>query len=92
MKLTVELLLHLDKCGILEMLNQLVMTKLKFCVSKGLVKHQIALWPENEDLGWYSYYETLCYDVINSPVPETRRAFVLSRQYLDKIYEFMLQH
>ena len=44
--------------------------------------------PENEDLGWYSYYEILCYCVINSPVPETRRAYILSRQNLDKIYEF----
>ena len=45
------------------------------------------MWPENKGLGWYFYYETLCYYIINSPVPETRRAF-----YLDKIYEFMLQH
>ena len=50
------------------------------------------VWPDNEDLGWYSYYEILCYCVINLLVPETRSAFVLSRQDLDKIYEFMLQH
>ena len=47
--------------------------------------------PENEDLGWYSYYDILCYCAINPPVPETRRVFVLSRQDLDKIYEFTLQ-
>ena len=50
------------------------------------------VWPENEDLGWYSYYEMLCYCVNNHPVPETRLAFVLSRQDLNKNYEFMLQH
>ena len=44
MKLTVGLLLHLEKRGILERLNQLVMTKLKFCVWKGLVEHWIALY------------------------------------------------
>ena len=43
MKLTVGLLLHLEKRGILERLNLLVMTKLKFCAWKGLVEHQIAL-------------------------------------------------
>ena len=47
------------------------------------------VWPENEDLGQYSYDEILC--AINPPVPETRRAFVLSRQDLDKIHELMLQ-
>ena len=48
------------------------------------------VWSENEDLGWYSYYEIL--SVINPLVPEKRRALVLSRQDLDKIYQFMLQH
>ena len=47
------------------------------------------LWPENEDLGWYSYDKILC--VVNHPVSETGRAFVLSRQDIDKIYELMLQ-
>ena len=47
------------------------------------------VWPENEYLEWYSYDEILC--VINSPVPETRRAFVLPRQDFDKIYELMFQ-
>ena len=32
------------KTGILERLNQLVMTKLKFYVRKGLVEHRIALY------------------------------------------------
>ena len=46
MKLTVGLLLHLEKISILERLNQLVMTKLKFCVWRGLVEHQIALFDQ----------------------------------------------
>ena len=55
MKLTVRLLLHLEKRGILERLNQLMMTKLKFCVWRGLVEQLGSfVWPENEDLGWYS--------------------------------------
>ena len=29
------------------------------------------VWPENEDLVWYTYYEILCYCVINPPVSET---------------------
>ena len=49
------------------------------------------VWPENEDVGWYSCYEILCCCGINPPVPETRQVFVLSRQDLGKIYEFMLQ-
>ena len=89
-KLTVGLLLFLEKHGILERLNQLVMRKLKFCVWKGLVESDSFVWPEKEDLGWYSYDEILC--AINPPVPETRQAFVLSRQDLDKIYQFMLKH
>ena len=48
--------------------------------------------PENEDLGWYSYYGILRYCVINPLIPETRQVFVLSRQDFDKIYEFTLQH
>lgn len=47
------------------------------------------MWPENENIGWCSYDEILC--VINPSVPETRRAFLLSGQDLDKIYELMLQ-
>ena len=43
MNLRVRLLLHLKKRGILERLNQLVMTKLEFCLWKGLVEPQIAL-------------------------------------------------
>ena len=50
------------------------------------------VWPENEDLGRYSYYEIMCYYVINILVPETRQTFVLCRQGLDKIYKFMSQH
>ena len=45
---------------------------------------------ENENLGWYFYYEIMC--VITPTVPETRRVFVLPRQDLDKNYEFMMQH
>ena len=48
------------------------------------------MWPENEDLGWYSYNEILC--VINPPVPETRQAFMLSRQDLHEIFELMLYY
>ena len=48
------------------------------------------MWPENEDLGWYSYNEILC--VINLPVPETRQAFMLSRQDLHEIFELMLYY
>ena len=66
------------------------MRKLKFCVWKGLVESDSFVWPEKEDLGWYSYDEILC--AINPPVPETRQAFVLSRQDLDKIYQFMLKY
>ena len=40
------------------------------------------VWPEKEDLEWYPYNKILC--VINRPVLETRQAFVLSRQDLDK--------
>ena len=47
------------------------------------------VWPEKEDLEWYSNDEILC--AINPPVPETRQDFVLSRQDFDKIYELMLQ-
>ena len=43
MKLTVGLQLHLEKCDILERLNQLLKTKFKFCVWKELVEHRIAL-------------------------------------------------
>ena len=37
------------------------------------------LWPKNKDLGWYSYYEILCY-YVPPPVPEIRQAFLLSKQ------------
>ena len=43
MKLTVRLLLHLEKYDILQILNQLVMTRLKFRVWKGLVEYWIAI-------------------------------------------------
>lgn len=43
MKLTARLLLHLEKYDILQSLNQLVMTRLKFRVWKGLVEYWIAI-------------------------------------------------
>ena len=53
MKLKVELLLHLEKHGILERLSQLVMIKLKFCVSMERIgkASDSFVRPENEDLG-----------------------------------------
>ena len=47
------------------------------------------LLSENEDL---DVIPSMRYCVMNPPVPETRQAFVLSRQCWDKIYEFLLQH
>ena len=60
-----------------------------FCTERIVRASDSFVWPEKEDLEWYSYDEILC--AINPPVPETRPAFVLSRQDLDKIYELMLQ-
>ena len=65
-KLAVGLLLLLEKHGILERINQLVLRKLKFCVRKGFDSF---VWPDKGDLEWYSYNE-IC--AINPPVLETR--------------------
>lgn len=74
MKLTVGLLLHLEKCGILERLNQLVMSKIEIEIGRALDSFLLS---ENEDL---DVIPSMRYCVMNPPVPETRQAFVLSRQ------------
>ena len=89
MKLTVGFLLHLEKHGQVKSIGDDKIEVL--CMENGRASYSF-VWLENEDLGWYSYYEILCYCIINLLVPETGQAFVLSRQDLDKIYEFMLQH
>ena len=50
MKLTVRLQLLLEKRGILERLNQLMMRKVKFSVWKGLVEHQGALFGQRKKI------------------------------------------
>ena len=50
MKLTVRLQLLLEKHGILERLNQLMMRKVKFSVWKGLVEHQGALFGQRKKI------------------------------------------
>ena len=53
------------------MLNQLMVTKLKFCAKKVLVEHKIALYGQRLK--------------IYNAIPMMRQAFVLPRQELDKI-------
>lgn len=78
MKLTVGLLLHLEKCGILERLNQLVMSKIEILSMERIGRALDSfLLSENEDL---DVIPSMRYCVMNPPVPETRQAFVLSRQ------------
>ena len=60
-----------------------------FCMERIGRTSDSFVWPEKEDLGWFSDDEILC--AINPPVPETRLAFVLFRQDLDKIFELLLQ-
>ena len=87
------LLLHFRKTWYPGEVKSIGDDKIEFlCVKRIGRASDSFVWPENKGLVWFTYYEILCYCVVNPQVPETWRAFVMSRQDLDEIYQFMLQH